>query len=732
MKNDGLIVGTTVSHKGYGTGVIIKREQGKSGNIIMVKFSDDVGTRKLSVDVCQNRNLLRIIAKPNGHDDRPEFQPDGQSSEENPGQNKNRSECQTGEEKFAVIRAPASERFIVNAGPGTGKTYTLIEKIKYLISSGEADPRYILVLCFSKAAVQVIRTRLKEAADRKEISSEWRLVDVRTFDSFATYVLAWLQRESPSSLPAGYELSGQDYDQRILMATQVFNQRRSALMSEDTVAGEDILGNYQHVIVDEVQDLVGYRAELVLAILGALPEDCGFTLLGDSCQSIYDYVLKNDPGLMSSEEFYRTLEKRYSEAHFCTLSRNFRQTEDLEKLTEPYREAILSGDCERCSKVAASLYKNIRSSPISPQSLTNRYAKKYTESGTLGILTRSNAQALEISSWLRRLNVPHNLQRPAGNSDFDEWIYRVLSESESDVIDESEFISIWERLYPEAMEQADLYWQALISGDTESQRHKDVVKILQGLITDARDPLLYSHPGKSPEKITVSNIHRAKGMEFDSVIVIDDVIKAMADPDNDDMLENKVCYVALTRPKKRLEKANIGDQFIYVSKDDNRRCFKRDGKRSRYLSDFEIGCNGDIDFRTFASSIKSQDYISRKLKVGDRLVIKKTSKDMDDHYRYGIYPEKAENILLGYTTPYFSRCMGQAIRKIFCKESSRYLNPENYFKYSYDNIYVDGKTTCIAHTSDKIQGSIKIRDWQIWLGISVSGFAHLREFSQKG
>ena len=61
-----------------------------------------------------------------------------------------------------------------------------------------------------------------------------------------------------------------------------------------------------------------------------------------------------------------------------------------------------------------------------------------------------------------------------------------------------------------------------------------------------------------------------------TVGVIDDVIEAMADPDTEDLLEHKVCYVALTRPKKKVERAEISkkDKQIYITRNDDqsKRC----------------------------------------------------------------------------------------------------------------------------------------------------------------
>lgn len=72
------------------------------------------------------------------------------------------------DEQKAVITADHRKRILVNAGPGTGKTWTLIERIKEFLNNEEVEPENIVVLCFSRAAVRVITERLK-LADKTEL-----------------------------------------------------------------------------------------------------------------------------------------------------------------------------------------------------------------------------------------------------------------------------------------------------------------------------------------------------------------------------------------------------------------------------------------------------------------------------------------------------------------------------------------------------------------------------------
>lgn len=48
---------------------------------------------------------------------------------------------------------------LILAGPGSGKTFTTVERVKYLIEAHHADPSHILVITFTKAAARQMRER---------------------------------------------------------------------------------------------------------------------------------------------------------------------------------------------------------------------------------------------------------------------------------------------------------------------------------------------------------------------------------------------------------------------------------------------------------------------------------------------------------------------------------------------------------------------------------------------
>jgi len=68
-----------------------------------------------------------------------------------------REECtETRKEAVKYNKGP----LLIIAGPGTGKTRVLIEKVAYLIKKEKTDPESILVITFTEKAAKELKNRL--------------------------------------------------------------------------------------------------------------------------------------------------------------------------------------------------------------------------------------------------------------------------------------------------------------------------------------------------------------------------------------------------------------------------------------------------------------------------------------------------------------------------------------------------------------------------------------------
>ncbi|MDP9461923.1 MAG: UvrD-helicase domain-containing protein, partial [Actinomycetota bacterium] len=96
----------------------------------------------------------------------------------------------------AVVDHPAGP-LLVLAGPGTGKTTTIVEAVAARIDAG-IDPEHILVLTFSRKAAAELRTRITG-----RVARTIREPLARTFHSYAYGVLrraALLRGDPPPRL----------------------------------------------------------------------------------------------------------------------------------------------------------------------------------------------------------------------------------------------------------------------------------------------------------------------------------------------------------------------------------------------------------------------------------------------------------------------------------------------------------------------------------------------------
>lgn len=616
-------------------------------------------------------------------------------------------------DQCSIIQADSDQRIIVNAGPGTGKTYTLIEKIIFLINDLAIEPDRILILCFSRAAVEVIKERMEKAAEDDRVGHIWQRIDIRTFDSYISYMIGLILDVNPELLPSGYRLDNQNYEERINTGIKLISDNPSLL-------------DYDHIIVDEVQDLVGSRANLVLTILQAIPESCGFTILGDACQALYDYLSDNN-NQMSSTQFYNEIFLKYKKAHYLALEKNYRQGDDYEKFTRPYRTAILRGDALTRTKAAKTLAAGISDTKISLKDMTEDDANKLIAEGSIGILTRNNGQALQISTWLRNNDIPHRLQHSLTRRIYGEWIATVFMNYEHAEINESEFEKAFCTYYPGV--DACPYWEAIVSTQRDqNQSWYDVEDILKGILYSPKDPLLYENVGEMPTSITVSNIHRAKGREFNSVLVLDDVLQQMQDPENDDINEHKVCYVAVTRPRKRIQRFKLSgrNNFYYTLTNDEGRCFKsnkRPGKKTGYLSHIEIGKTKDLLDISFAANSERQEYIKKNIRPGMGIVLKKMPENelINGVMSYSIHLDDNPAFTIGY--------MGQGFRWGIAKAWQRIFNNNSHIAYSYypdifTDVYVDRLTSCISVNNGDCPGAKTFGSMCVWTGLSLTGLAH--------
>lgn len=421
----------------------------------------------------------------------------------------------------AVIEARKDQNILVLSPPGTGKTYTLIQRLIHFLNtySDTAQPSELLVLSFTRAAIKEIRDRITEAVEQGA-TRDLRYVRIATFDAYTTWVLN----------DGGYDLTRKKYDQRIALLS-------SLLADEKLVQHTDRVSQLKYLFVDEVQDLVAERADLVFELLKKTLSSGGtVSLLGDPLQAVNDYQIKN--GGTSSAKF---LEKVRSELrdriYEVELERSHRfETQKMISLVKDARTLLQGIKEEKPRLVYERLRKRI---PV----IDNENFKKAIESGEIdAILFRKNVEVYQCGQWLNSLEVQFSINSGSGNSPWPSWIAIVLFGNHQSVISMAAFSNRINKAIDTGFEfEVEEIMRFL---HKEQNLQKDAINVSQlAWKVIYRSPFPEKPP---PGQLTLSTIHKAKGLEYKNVVIQDPVSLDI------NAGEVNVLYVGCTRAKRNV------------------------------------------------------------------------------------------------------------------------------------------------------------------------------------
>ncbi|BDD72430.1 hypothetical protein GCM10010348_14710 [Streptomyces anthocyanicus] len=440
-------------------------------------------------------------------------------------------------EQRAVVKQLWDARVLVTAGAGAGKTHTLVRRLDALC--GHEDPEEaleaadILVLTFSRAAARELRERITRHGDRA------RRVRAQTFDAWAYGVLLQAHPDRDWTVTT--------FDERIRAAAEAVEE--GALEAGDSVPPS-------HVVIDEVQDLLGDRRELVEALLDRYQETCGFTVVGDAAQSVYGFQIE-DPVERNAEtgRFFEWLRRSFLDDLV-----ELRLTENFRAVTPEARVALQHGprlQRVRDEEEAATLYEELRDLLLDPMNSLGDLTDEYTLQGlrdldeTCAILTRDNRQALVVSRLLHENGIGHRLRRPLEERPVPYWVAEMLRRTEATGLSEERFRSLLEQIPLPHTPNANALWAVLRRATRSPGRTALDLDRLRRLVADGRFPDEAADPETA--RIVVSTVHRAKGLEFDRVIVLTPPtvaeLRKQYGTEADLPAEARALYVAMTRAR---------------------------------------------------------------------------------------------------------------------------------------------------------------------------------------
>ncbi len=479
-------------------------------------------------------------------------------------------------DQHAIATAPVEAFQVVDAPPGTGKTFTACRRIVWLVEQG-VQAHQIWLISFTRAAIAELRIRIRQ------LSGDGHAVDglvASTLDSRAWHLVNGFTTRGGAVLADGHE-------QSIEEAIRLLEGPPAPLA--------EWLASIRHLVVDEAQDLVGPRARLLHAIIAALPKNCGVTIFGDAAQAIYGF--SEDSATGDAEPFLEQCRRRWNGRISERCLRKVFRTEDdgLRRLFDDTRVELL----ERIEGAPEVTYHWLRELlvtgfPASDFEDPDRYDLQLHRRRYLALEEATYALSRGESVRLRLSGFPRAITP---------WIAMVLSRCTESVFYRAEF----ERLFAEA---SGAHPSGIWPGVDEAWASLRVVAGQSGGAISLHQLRLNLASGNVPDQLLLpefgftgpiySTIHASKGREAGQVDV--ELPPNFNHEDTDWAEEARVLFVAATRASVTLVVRATSARFV-TRADDGRDVRRVNGARRRYQ--VEVGLNGDLDLPSIVIGSRS-------------------------------------------------------------------------------------------------------------------------------
>ncbi len=568
-------------------------------------------------------------------------------------------------QQLEAVQKKAGPALII-AGPGSGKTRTIVYRICWLIENG-AEPESILLLTFTKKAANEMKERAK-----KLIGPKADKVTAGTFHHFANLILRMhshvlglkpnftildahdsrnvlkrsikevagnetkkgiisllaraislskLRRQNTDELIRShpdFTIFRNRYESKISEIAEIYSKKKMEMNCldfddllencEKVFQNRSIRGHYQerykHMLIDEFQDTDKLQASIISSLY---TEGKDLMVVGDDFQSIYSFRGAEIENILG-------FSKRYG-AKVIPIESNYRSREALVDMINSCMQTSRNGiKKELISKNVGGEIPRVISFPDRSEEawvIANMIEEDLANGRTAGVLFRAAHFSSDLETELSRRRISYELrgglrffeqrhikdmisllktyENPEDSSaaerllmlfpgigerkseravqkvkDWNEFMIRIsrikglteLTCMLSSILSESKnaagiLSGFYEGFYQEYMKRNLENWEereadieALIS---VASKYDNVGDFLSSFQLDREGP------AKKKEKVTLSTIHQAKGLEWDSVYLIcaaEGMLPISRSNDIDE--ERRLFYVSISRARSRL------------------------------------------------------------------------------------------------------------------------------------------------------------------------------------
>lgn len=435
------------------------------------------------------------------------------------------------EEQKRVIEDKDSKTVMILAGPGSGKTKVLVHKIASLILKEDVKPNQFLMLTYSRSAVTEFKARLFNLIG--PLAYE---VDIYTFHSYALQLV-------------GRKI--QDSNDLLL--------RKIIEVAAEKLHNKEINMPFKSVLMlDEFQDINLASFKLIKAIYDNFEGDMRVIAVGDDDQCILESV--NGANVSFFNKFKEQFTNDEDDYREHALTKNFRSDKNIvnfansivQKLNNRIKTNLLVPNSKEEGIVRFYLYKssNLEHSVVNEVKNSNKYS-------SIAILAYTNEEVSTIYSALYEKNIEakylidrygfklKNLEeivyfndqlKQFCNEDVyikEEHFYKTLNKT-FEYFKGSSHLNLLKLIVENFIKEYDIYYLSLWDTYLSEIKFEDFIK---------------------NSNVIVSTMHKAKGKEFEKVIVV--LRRSQID---DEMI--RLFYVAVTRAKKELIIMTDKKQFV--------------------------------------------------------------------------------------------------------------------------------------------------------------------------
>jgi ATP-dependent DNA helicase RecQ len=418
--------------------------------------------------------------------------------------------------QMKIIKDNETQYIVVAAGPGSGKTRLLVHKLASIIYMEDVKYEQLIMLTFSRAAVNEFKERLMDL-----IGNAALFVEIRTFHSFCFDLVGRLGsiEKSEDVIQNALEL---------LRNNEVEPGRIAKVV----------------MVIDEAQDIDKHEFALVQELMRRNPE-MRIIAVGDDDQNIYEFRGSDSKFFLSLLEHQNS--KKYE------LIENYRSKNNLVEFSNQFAGCIENRIKETEIKAVDTSAGNVRIIKYTSDQLIEPVVNdilKAELSGSTCVLTETNQDALYISGNLNKKGMRAKLIQT--NSGFSLHNLKELrfaidylnTDQETRTITEDQINSCKRELKEKFTGTHVLPVCLKILDDFMRLHPKTKYKTdLKVFIGESNYEDFIS---QWQDTIMVSTIHKAKGKEFDNVFLV------LNNYDISTEDKRRQLYVALTRSKSNL------------------------------------------------------------------------------------------------------------------------------------------------------------------------------------